>query len=455
MIARLNGEEIDSGFERYHSLVKSGVAGFILFGGELEQVRRGIEKLQGEAELTLVIASDLERGLGQQLRGGTLFPPAMALGRAWDKDREMVVRCFETVAQEAAYAGINTVFAPVLDIDINPANPIISTRAFGRDPETVSTLSVAMIRVLMSKGIVACGKHFPGHGDTSMDSHMGLPIVNKTLDELISGELVPFIRAIKAGLPMIMTGHLRVPALDPSGTPVTLSRPALQYLREPMGFHGLITTDAMDMGAIREYGGAEAALMALDAGVDMLLHPGDPEALINDLEGKCGHECRLDDFRKGLARKPLPKMPEPDNSLPQKLSALSLSMKGRLGVIATPGVVAIIDDENSPASLELASLLDTKAIIVRSEEDLSLVSEKRFMLTVSSGVRAYKGGSASWIRKALERLAPDAEAIISFSRPDLIDSLETDKPKIQAYWDSAASGRAVYEVLINAGKNNA
>jgi beta-glucosidase-like glycosyl hydrolase len=454
MIARLDGADIYSDFQRYLSLVRGGIAGFIIFGGRLDKAREGIRGLQAEAKLPLVIASDLERGLGQQLVGGTEFPPAMALGRAWERDPDPVLRSFETVADEAAYAGINTVFAPVLDIDLNPSNPIISTRAFGREPAAVSTIATSMIRVFMQRGLTPCGKHFPGHGDTSIDSHISLPTLDKSEEDLMKGELVPFRAAIRAGLPMMMTGHLNVPSLDPSGTPVTLSRPALDYLRRTMGFKGLITTDAMNMGAISEYGEARASLLALESGADILLHPGNPEALSLKISGKCDLECRLDTFRQGLSREPSDNMPEADPSLVDRLSALAIRKDGRPARFDNPYVIVLTDEEekNSPGAIELARLLGTEAIIVDSDMKLPLRKGRPMILTVSSGVRAYKGGSANWIKAALERLARDAAVIVSFSGPNLIEDIKADAVKVYAYWDSASSGRAVFnEVLVNAG----
>ncbi|MFH1014812.1 MAG: glycoside hydrolase family 3 N-terminal domain-containing protein, partial [Nitrospirota bacterium] len=176
IIARLNGRDIEKEFNYYLRLVKKGVAGFIVFGGELNTVRRGISELQKEADDRLIIASDLEQGLGQQIEGGTIFPPAMAVASAIKKDSSrFTVHCsqlkllrkvFKAIAIEARYAGINTIFAPVLDINTNPRNPIISTRAFGEDPESVSFFGCEMIKTFQSHGITACGKHFPGHGDT-------------------------------------------------------------------------------------------------------------------------------------------------------------------------------------------------------------------------------------------------------------------------------------------------
>ena len=170
IIPRLNGRDIEKDFDYYLRLVKKGIAGFIIFGGKLGIVRQGISELQKESNTPLIIASDLERGLGQQLEGGTIFPPAMAIAAAFRscqpsaisyQQKTLLRKIFKAVAVEAGYAGINTIFAPVLDINTNPKNPIIATRAFGEDAETVSFFGCEMIKVFQANGIVACGKHFP------------------------------------------------------------------------------------------------------------------------------------------------------------------------------------------------------------------------------------------------------------------------------------------------------
>ncbi|HBU05744.1 MAG TPA: beta-glucosidase, partial [Nitrospiraceae bacterium] len=235
IISRLNGRDIEKEVDYYLGLVRKGIAGFIIFGGELNTVKQGIKKLQREADNRLIIASDLERGLGQQLEGGTIFPPAMAIAKAIKNSKLKVQNSklkilrdvFKTVAIEARYAGINTIFAPVLDINTNPKNPIISTRAFGESAESVSFFGCEMIKIFQSYGITACGKHFPGHGDTETDSHIKLPKIKKDIKTLSKTELAPFRDAIKAGVRMIMLGHLNVPALDPSGIPVSLSKKAV------------------------------------------------------------------------------------------------------------------------------------------------------------------------------------------------------------------------------------
>ncbi|MDP2277541.1 MAG: glycoside hydrolase family 3 N-terminal domain-containing protein, partial [Nitrospirota bacterium] len=313
IIARLNGRDIEREFDYYLGLARKGIAGFIIFGGELNTVRRGISELQKEADNRLIIASDLERGLGQHIEGGTIFPPAMAIAKAIQNSKfkvqssklKILRDVFKTIALEARYAGINTIFAPVLDINTNPKNPIISTRAFGEDPESVSFFGCEMIKTFQSHGITACGKHFPGHGDTETDSHIKLPKIKKDIKSLSKAEIVPFRDAIKAGVKMIMMGHLSVPALDPSGIPVSLSQKAVSYLRKNLGFKGIVITDAMNMGALYPptsplaKGGCrgveeEASLMALNAGVDILLHPTDPDRVVSYLGRKVlGVRCQV------------------------------------------------------------------------------------------------------------------------------------------------------------------
>jgi len=304
IIARLNGRDMEKDFDYYLRLVKKGIAGFIVFGGELNTVRQGISELQKAADGCLIIASDLEQGLGQQLEGGTIFPPAMAIasaitphlppldkggirgGEVSSNKLKLLKKIFKAVAVEARYAGINTIFAPVLDINTNPKNPIISTRAFGESSENVSFFGCEMIKTFQSYGITACGKHFPGHGDTETDSHIKLPKIKKDLKALSKTELAPFRNAVKAGVRMIMMGHLNAPALDPSGVPVSLSQKAVSYLRNKLGFKGIIITDAMNMGGIGRYSEEKASLMALNAGVDILLHPTDPDKVVGYLRGK-------------------------------------------------------------------------------------------------------------------------------------------------------------------------
>jgi len=293
IIARLDGKDINKKFKYYQSLVKKGIGGFIVFGGKLKEVTKGIKRLQDSAETPLFIGSDLERGLGQQIEGGTLFPTAMAIGQTINPkskdDIRLLRKAISIIAQEAKSTGINVIFSPVLDVDTNPRNPIIRTRAFSDNPQKVAWFGKEFIKGFQTAGVFACAKHFPGHGDTSKDSHIELPAVRADIKRLQDVELYPFREAIKAGVKMVMVGHLKVPAID-SKFPTSLSQKTIKgLLRKKMGFKGLVVTDAMNMGAVsgREPASeGKACLIALKAGADILLHPSNPEEVIDYLSSR-------------------------------------------------------------------------------------------------------------------------------------------------------------------------
>jgi len=408
MVPRLDGARIVDDFERYLGLVRGGVAGFIVFGGEVEPLREGIARLQAEASTPLIIASDLEQGLGQQVRGGTIFPPAAAVARAEEESPGIAREVFKCIAREAAYAGINTVFAPVLDVNTNPDNPIISIRAFSESAEVVSALSETMIRTFMENGVQPCGKHFPGHGGTSVDSHLALPLVDKSIAELEACELKPFRAAVSTGVPMIMLGHLSVPAIDPTGTPVSISKEAVRFLREDIGFKGIAVTDAMDMGGLGSFGAEEASLMALEAGVDILLHPEDPERLARELE-RSGREfdaARVEAFRKSLPSIPSSGLPLPlCESHSRKATKASIVVEGALRPLKNPFAVVLSDgDEDGAAFIEALKMrypsLGYK-FIKDNADDIEVPHGAELIVAVFSRVRAYKGGTPPWMRKAL------------------------------------------------------
>jgi beta-N-acetylhexosaminidase len=183
------------------------------------------------------------------------------------------------MARELASVGIDIDFAPVLDVDSNPANPVIGDRSFGNDPDRVARLAVAFLRGMLGGGVLPCGKHFPGHGDTDRDSHSELPTVQRSRDALERIELAPFRAAIAASVPMLMTAHVVYPALDPA-SPATLSRPILsELLRGKLGFEGVIVSDDLQMKAIRDHLCLDDAVVAaLQAGVDWLLIGNDLDA---------------------------------------------------------------------------------------------------------------------------------------------------------------------------------
>lgn len=454
MVPRLEGFRVETDYRRYAGLVKKGVAGFIVFGGEVEVLREGIRRLQEEAARPLIMASDLEQGLGQQVSGGTLFPPAMAMARAEAESPGLVSRVFARMAAEAAYAGINTIFAPVLDVASNPANPIISTRSFSADPETVSSLGCRMIRALREGGIEACGKHFPGHGDTSVDSHIALPVLRKPLGELEACELLPFRGAVQAGLRMVMLGHLGVAAIDPSGTPMSLSGKAVRFLREEVGFKGLTITDALNMGGVGAYSQGRAARMALEAGVDILLHPADPDGVSAELQesGVMPGTERLLRFREALLSRPSESAPafEENRELAREVAVKALKVDGPLAPLKRPFVLILNDDEGEKGGAFVEALrkkmpLLKYARLRPASGDIRgpVPGGSDVIVAAFSEIKAWKGGASGWLSNALAELGEIARVVVSFGSPHLIAGLGGENlTKIYAYWGSELAEEA-------------
>jgi len=258
-----------------------------------------LNALQSLADVPLLVASDFENG-GPGMRlsgtyalpsllpqgGGTAFPPTMAFG-AIDDDR-FAYEYGRITAREARATGVHVLFAPVLDVNSNPDNPVISTRAFGADPERVARLGAAFIRGARDGGALTTAKHFPGHGDTSVDSHLGLPVIDADRARLDAVELVPFRRAIAEGVDGVMTAHVQLPAiLGPGSPPATLSEALLTgLLRDELGFDGLVLTDALTMRAITDmYGIEEASVRSVEAGADVVLAPRAVPEVVRALAG--------------------------------------------------------------------------------------------------------------------------------------------------------------------------
>ena len=254
-----------------------GVGGFILFGGPSEHVARLTEYLHSKSRHALLIGADLERGAGQQFAGQTALPPLAAIASL--EDLQSIRRAATVSAVEARSLGINWIYAPDCDIDVEPSNPIIGTRSFGSDPERVGEYAAAWIDACQAEGVLACAKHFPGHGRTTVDSHKALPRVEESEETIRATDLVPFRRAIERGVASVMSAHVAFPALDPSGAPATLSRAILtDLLRGDLEFSGLTVTDALIMEGVLAGGEGDAVVRALYAGCDCLLYPSDVAA---------------------------------------------------------------------------------------------------------------------------------------------------------------------------------
>ena len=268
-----------------HWLKELNIGGVILLGGSSVELQARSQQLQNLANIPLFVAADIEEGIGQRFPGGTWFPPPMALGAIYQQDpvlaQQYASQMGKITAREALAVGINWLFAPVVDVNNNPDNPVINIRAFGESPEVVCALTAAFIQGAKSTLVLTTAKHFPGHGDTATDSHLDLTALDHSEARLNAVELPPFQSAITAGVDSIMTAHLLISAWD-QDKPATLSNEIMtQHLRNKMGFDGLIVTDALIMGGITKFASPrEVAVMAVEAGCDVLLMPDDPEVAI-------------------------------------------------------------------------------------------------------------------------------------------------------------------------------
>lgn len=294
------------------------VGGFTISVGSPTEVAAKLNALQSMSRIPMLFGADLEAGAGFRARGGYFIPNAIDLGGAVISPPEMAIGAtrdtalaFEEgklTAQEGRALGIHIAYAPVLDVNNNPANPVINTRSYGEDPRLVARLGAAFIKGLQANGMIATGKHFPGHGDTGVNSHLALPVVTVSRSRLDSVELIPFKEAVNSGVGAIMSFHGSMPALDSSGVPGTLSSKVLTgLLRNEMQFKGIIISDAMDMrGVLDQYGAVEAVKRAVAAGVDVLIQPLNVSQTIDAVvagvqEGRYT-EARLDESVRRILR---------------------------------------------------------------------------------------------------------------------------------------------------------
>ncbi len=281
-VIRLDGEfqNVESpAYRRTVSLVETFGAGGLIFGPgrPLTQVELA-NALQATAERPLLVAQDTEWGVGMRIDEATSFPPAMAIGAT--RDASHAFRVGYVTAREARALGVHQLYAPVADVNNNPENPIINIRSFGGAPPLVGTMASAFVRGAQAGGTLATVKHFPGHGDTDVDSHINLPVLRFDRSRLDSLELPPFRQAFDAGVRSVMTGHLALPEIAADSVPATLSRPLTHgLLREELGFDGLVVTDALNMQAVtRTFGVGETAVRVLEAGADLVLMSTNPHA---------------------------------------------------------------------------------------------------------------------------------------------------------------------------------
>jgi beta-N-acetylhexosaminidase len=483
------------------------VGGIIVSVGSPTDVAVKLNDLQTHARLPLLVGSDLETGPGFRLSGAvhsptnivlggaTQFPNLMALGAA--RDAGLAYEMGRITALEARAVGIHLPFAPVLDVNNNPDNPIINVRSFGEDPALVARLGTAFVRGVQEHGAIATGKHFPGHGDTGVDSHLALPLIEASRSRMDSVELVPFQAAVDAGMGAVMTAHISVPALNGgNGDPATLSAAVMNdLLRGQMGFDGILVTDAMDMGAIeRGWGREEAAVRAVEAGADILLMPPSPQAAIEGVlnavaEGRIS-EDRIDRSvlrllrtkeRLGLHRQrtvPLERVPEvvgiPSHTevagrVARESITLLRNERDLLPLLGTPGARVISVTYRREADVlagryfnatlrERYRRLQTVDVTRDSNPAIyeglldqarrsSLVVVSLYVTALSySGTVAIPEETSTFIEALADARIP--HVVVSFGNPYLIREFPDVRSYLLAYSGSAVSQRAAGAALF-------
>ena len=469
------------------------VGGIIISVGSPFDIAAKLNALQLRSRLPLLISADLEWGAGMRVVGATVFPQIMAVGATNDPHDAYTIGA--AAALEGRAVGIHVNFAPDADLNNNPANPIINTRSFGEDPRAVAQLVSGYVHGLQDHGMLATLKHFPGHGDTETDSHIGLPVITADYARLDSLELVPFRVGIDAGADIVMSAHIAFPALTGSDDPGTLSSPVLTgLLRDSLHFRGLVVTDALAMGAIvAKYGAGEATVRAFLAGSDLLLMPANPDSALDAMtaaveSGRVGLE-RLDaSLRRMLEIKrrlglfgqrtvPLDRIMETvgakrfqDAARDLAVRALTL-VRDTIGTLASLratrshlALVAYADEGNSSVGLRLAELLRAGGHTV-----------DYFRLWPMSGSQSYDSARAVLARTPLALFAanvkpiswrgnialPDSLAqlimatdstkptlLVSFGSPYLLNQTPTVKTYLVAWSGAAVAERAVARALL-------
>jgi len=362
------------------------IGGLIISVGSPLDIATKLNALQQRSRLPLLVSADLEWGAGMRVVGATAFPQIMAVGATGDPHDAYTIGA--AAGAEGRAVGIHVNFAPDADVNNNPANPIINIRSFGEDPRTVGRLVAEYVRGLHEHGMLATLKHFPGHGDTETDSHIGLPVIAAGYARLDSLELVPFRAGIAAGADVVMSAHIAFPSLTGSNDPATVSAAVLTgLLRDSLRFPGLVVTDALMMGAIvAKYGAGEATVRAFLAGSDLLLIPADADSAVAAMTaavaaGRVTPQRLAQSVRRVLEIKrrlgllehrtvPLDSIPhvvgskrfqDAANDLAVRSLTLVRDVGGRLHALrARPGRLALIayaDEANSSVGLLLTDLL--------------------------------------------------------------------------------------------------
>lgn len=471
IISRLDGDKVSSPeyCNKIIELTRKGIGGFILFGGVKDELGEFIEEMQSISAIPLFIASDIERGPGQQLKGGTDFPCQMAVAAAIDRDNpddiSLLRRGLQSIAEEAIEVGINMPLMPVMDVNRNPDNPIICTRAFSDNPEEVTALGTEYIRALEKNNLLSCVKHFPGHGDTAVDSHISLPVITKSYAELISTDILPFKSAIRSGAGCIMIGHLSVPSID--SEPSSTSRKVVtELLREKLSFDGLILTDALNMSALTDIDNVPEK--CINAGADIILHPDDADTAAAGLKASL-EESRIsaDRIDESLQRiltckrriTDIPHLkirPEDGGSAAGEITGRSITLARY-----TEGMLPISDWENTSLLLAGDRAYFNSSPLKRYFTNISAVNEVNrtdnilegttAVIAIFSSIAAWRGSSGIEVeeKEKLRKIISSAgrSIVISFGSPYILRSFRNADISIAAYEAGNAAQLSVIECL--------
>ena len=458
----------ESGFAhedpRIDAALAAGVGGFIVFGvpgARGDEIGEIIATIRRRAGRPLLIGADLERGAGQQARRLTDIPPPAALASLGDD--ETVAWAGRTTAREALALGINWVFAPVADLDLDPRNPIIQTRSFGADPDSVARHVATWVRAAQGAGILACAKHYPGHGRTFQDSHDVVPTVESGLAELTDTDLRPFERAIEAGVASIMTAHVRYPRWDPSGEPATRSSVMLGHLRSALGFGGLVVTDALVMeGARAGLPDDEVALAPIRAGCDLLLYPPDAARAIAVLERATDADPKIAAaVAASLARYQQaldltadagpsftahPASERESRAIARRLLGGGLQRGTAPDLRGGADLVIIDDDQDSPHSRGPSDLVRRDLARARAPEGHG--GQRVILAFAEPRMSKGRAGFGPTSLAALDQAAPGAALVILFGHPRLVREIPGPGPVLVAWHRQPLMQHAVADWLL-------
>lgn len=478
-------------YQKIIELVRDyGVGGFVMFQGNSKDQATIISRLQILSKIPLLISGDYENGLGMRIDDAVSFPHSMAIGAT--KNPYFAYQVGKATAIEGRRLGINFNLAPVADVNDNPLNPIINTRAYSQDNKIVSSFVNAFVKGSDEGRMLSAVKHFPGHGNTQVDSHDDLPRINGSREYLLENELYPFVQSIRNNAKGIMIGHLEVPSLDNTGRiPATLSHPIItQLLKEELGFEGLIITDAIDMRAITKYySQEEAAVKAVIAGNDIILSPLKPkeviDAIFNAVNEGIIEESRINEsvrkiyyakywlglfdqasasditessdqeiLAQQIADESITLLKNEENLFPVNLN----EYKSITNIVVTDGIGGLITeyfgDLLKKQRYDVTSLKLTRRNNKRDYDKIRPVALKSDLIIISSFIRVNANQGpvdiSSLQKDFIQNLIDSGKKVIliSFNNPYLISKFPTVKSYINTYSNTTFSQQATLKAII-------